>query len=163
MDRIYILIKRKPISSTSYIGLIEKLYEHFFGIENITLEGFFEIWMKWRAEETNTSAKTIKEDRFMWNSLLKGKDITLVPLKTLTVQDFIKYFRSITKNRALTRKRFNNLKSILNGMLYLAIEPENNDVFPYTEDERIRIINHLGDDLYSLAIKLDFYLNHQNW
>ena len=83
-----------------------------------------------------------------------------------------------TKNRNMTRKKFNNLKSILNGMLYLAVEQgiithnclndinynqfpykaEDNDVFPYTEQERVQIINHLGDDLYDLAIKLDFYL-----
>lgn len=176
--RVYILINRKTFSGTSYIGLIEKLYDHFFGIENISLEGFFEIWMKWRIDETSTSSKTIKEDQFMWNTFLKGNDITIIPLKTLTALDFIRYFRSITKDRTLTRKRFNNLKSILNGMLYLAIEyqiidhnclrdinyknfaykAENVDVFPYTEDERIKIINHLGNDLYSLAIKLDFYL-----
>lgn len=99
-------------------------------------------------------------------------------LKDLTVHDFIRYFRNITKDRSMTRKKFNNLKSILNGMLYLAIErgiiernclqdinykqfpykSENRDIFPYTEEERMLIINHLGDDLYSLAIKLDFYL-----
>ena len=176
--RVYILIKRKPFSSTSYIGLIEKLYEHFFGIENVTMEEFFEIWMKWRAEETSASAKTIKEDRFIWNAQLKGKEITLVPLKSLTVQDYIRYFRSITKERTMTRKKFNNLKSVLNGILYLAVEQgiiernclqdinykqfpyksEGNDVFPYTEEERTRIINHLGNDIYDLAVKLDFYL-----
>ena len=33
------------------------------------------------------------------------------------------------------------------------------DVFPYTEDERLRIINHLdNDDFYSLAIKFDFHM-----
>lgn len=176
--RVYILIKRKPFSSTSYVGLVEKLYEHFFSIENISMEKFFDIWMKWREEETCVSAKTLREYRFIWKGQLQGKDITLVPLKTLTVHDFIKFFRSITKDRTMTRKKFNNLKSLLNGMLYLAIEKgiiernvlqdinykqfaykaEDAQVFPYTEEERIRIINHLGDDFYSLAIKLDFYL-----
>lgn len=37
---IYLIVKRKPISSISYIGLIDKLYEHFFGIQNVTLEQF---------------------------------------------------------------------------------------------------------------------------
>lgn len=177
--RIYLIVKRKPISSTSYIGLIDKLYEHFFGIKNVTMEQFFEIWMKWRDEETSVSKKTIKENRFLYNALLKGNLITKLPLKELTVQHYIKYFRSITKERELTRKRFNDLKSIMNGMLYLAVEQgildhnclrdinyrqftykaENSDVFPYTEEERLRIINHLNnDDLYSLAIKFDFYM-----
>ncbi len=67
----------------------------------------------------------------------------------------------------------------MNGIIYFAVEkeivernclrdisyrqfnykPENNDIIPYTEKERLQIINHLpNDDLYSLAIKLDFYL-----
>lgn len=177
--RIYFIVKRKPISSTNYIGLIDKLYEHFFGIKNVTMEQFFEIWMKWRDGETSVSKKTIKENRFLYNALLKENLITKLPLKELTVQDYIKYFRSITKGRELTRKRFNDLKSIMNGMLYLAVEQgildhnclrdlnyrqfsykaENSDVFPYTEEERLCIINYLdGDDWYSLAIKFDFYM-----
>lgn len=162
--RIYLIVKRKPISSTSYIGLIDKLYEHFFGIQNVTLEQFFEIWLKWRDEETSVSKKTIKENRCLYNSLLMNNPITKIPLKDLIVQDYIKYFRSITKDRELTRKRFNDLKSIMNGMLYLAVEQgildrnclkdinyrqftykaEDTDVLPYTEEERLLIINHLN-------------------
>lgn len=179
--RIYLIVNRKSITSTSYPGLIDKLYEHFYGIQSCSLDDFFEVWVKWRTEETSTSQKTIKEDRFLWNSLLKAQEITKIPMKDLKVQDYIDYFRQITKNRKLTRKRFNNLKSILNSMLYLAVEKgiishnclndinykqftfkaENNDVRPYTEEERRRIIDLLSsraDDFYSLAILLDFHL-----
>lgn len=117
--------------------------------------------MKWRDEETSVSKKTIKENRFLYNALLKDNPITKAPLKDLTVQDYIKYFRNITKSRELTRKRFNDLKSIMNGMLYLAVEQgildcnclrdinyrqftyksEDTDVFSYTEEERLLIIN----------------------
>ena len=176
--RRYFIINRKPISSSTYEGLIEKLYNHFFGIEAATMETYFEIWMKWREEETSVSKKTIKENRFLWNSLLKDQDITFITLKDLTAQKLIIYFRNITKGRQLTRKRFNDLKSIMNGILYLAVEngiiehnclrdinykqftykAENTNITPYTEEERLQIIDHLGDDFYSLAIKLDFYL-----
>lgn len=177
--RVYLLVNRKTISSTTYIGLIDKLYNHFFGIENTNLNDFFEVWIKWRQEESGVSEKTIKENRFLWNALLKDREITLIPLKSLTVQDYITYFRNITKDRQLTRKRFNDLKSILNGILYLAVEQgiiqhnclrdinyrqftykaENTEIHPYTEEERRQIIEHLTDhDFYSLAIKFDFYL-----
>ena len=122
--------------------------------------------------------KTIKENRFLWNSLLKGQDITLILLKELTAKDLITYFRNITRGRQTTRKRFNDIKSIMNGILYLAVEnniiernylrdinykqftykAENTSITPYLEKERLQIINHLGNDFYSLAIKLDFYL-----
>lgn len=177
-SRIYLIVKRKPISSTNYIGLIEKLYDHFFLTATPTMEEYFETWMQWRATESSVTEKTIKENRFLWNALLKDREITKVPLNNLSVKDYIRYFRIITKDRQLTRKRFNDLKSIMNGMLYLAVEnevidhnclrdinfkqfafkTEGNNIKPYTEDERLRIINHLGNDFYDLAIKLDFHL-----
>lgn len=176
--RKYFIIKRKPISSSTYEGLIDKLYDQFFGATAATMETYFETWMEWREKETNVSRKTIRENRFMWNSLLKDQEITLIPLKDLTAKDLIIYFRNVTKGRQLTRKHFNDLKSIMNGILYLAVEndiiernclrdinykqfsykAENTRITPYTEEERLQIINHLGDDFYSLAIKLDFYL-----
>lgn len=179
--RIYIIIKRKAISSTSYVGLIEKLYDHFYSIESATMEQYFEIWMEWRAAETSVSQKTLKENRFLWNSMLKGTDITLVPLKSLKVQNYISYFRRITKGRKITRKRFNDLKSIMNGILYLAVEndiidrnclrdinykqftykAENTNITPYSEEERFMIIEYLShndSDFYSLAILFDFHL-----
>ena len=178
--RIYILIKRKTISSTNYPDLIDKLYEHYFGIQKISLEDFFEIWMDWREKETSVTPKTRKENRFIWNSLLKDTDFAKQPLKEVQVLDYINFFRHITKDRTLTRKRFNDMKSILNGMLYLAVEKgiishnclndinykqfaykvEQNNCRPYTEEEREQIIKYLSgkDGFYSMAILLDFYL-----
>ncbi len=176
--RIYLIVKRKPISSTNYIGLIEKLYEYFFDTDSPTMEEYFEIWMQWRSTEVSVTEKTIKENRFLWNALLKDQEITKARLNDLTIKNYIHYFRSITKDRQLTRKRFNDLKSIMNGILYLAVEndiinhnclkdinfkqfafkAEENNIKPYTEEERLQIINHLGDDFYDLAIKLDFHL-----
>lgn len=86
------------------------------------MESYFEIWMEWRKQETSVSRKTIKENRFLWNALLKDQDITLIELRSLSAKDLIIFFRNITKGRQLTRKRFNDLKSIMNGILYLAVE-----------------------------------------
>lgn len=178
--RIYILINRKTISSADYPGLIEKLYDHYFGTLNVTLAEYFEIWMKWREEETNVTPKTIKENRFLWNALIKESSLASKKLKDITVQNYISFFRRITKGRTLTRKRFNDMKSILNGMLYLAVEqgiigynclnsinykqfdfkPVNTQITPYTEKDRLRIIEHLSNetDFYSLAILFDFHM-----
>lgn len=176
--RKYLIIQRKSISSCTYEGLIDKLYDYFFGDNTSTMDTYFETWMKWREKETSVSKKTIKENRFMWISLLKDQDITSIPLKDLSAKDLIIYFRNITKGRQTTRKRFNDLKSIMNGILYFAVEndiiernclrdinykqfsykAESTKITPYTEKERLKIINQLGNDFYLLAIKLDFYL-----
>ena len=120
--RPYIIIQRKTISSTSYTGLIDKLYDLYFGINTVTLQDFFEVWMQWRKDESSVSAKTVKENRFLWNRLLRDSELSKRVLRELTVQDYISFFRVLTKTRSLTRKCFNDLKSILNGMMYLAVE-----------------------------------------
>ncbi len=47
--------------------------------------------MHWKKQESGVSEKTMKENRFLWNALLRDKEITLTPLKSLTVQDYITY------------------------------------------------------------------------
>lgn len=162
----------------TYSELIDKLYDFYFGIHNATLENFYPVWVDYRRNELSVKEKTIKENGYIWNSLLKNTDIVKKPIRSLDVADYVSYFRSITKGRTLTRKRFNDMKSVLNGMLYLAVErgiikhnpvndinfgqfaykPENNQIFPYTPAERNIILDYLGSDLYSLAIKLYFCL-----
>lgn len=89
--RNYFIVNRKPISSSTYEGLIDKLYDHFFGDNAVTMKTYFKTWMEWREKEISVSRKTIKENRFMWNSLLKDKEITLIPLNELTAKDLIIY------------------------------------------------------------------------
>jgi len=173
---------QKPLqqkSAATYKELIDKLYDYYFGIRNSAFSNLFPCWIEYRRTEMSVKEKTIKEDIFMWNAYLKDREISQKPLKSLTVKDYISFFRSITKGREMTRKRFNNLKSVMNGILYFAIEkniishnplldinyqqfsfkPENNEIMPYTETERKMILDYLeNDDLYSLAIKLFFHL-----
>ena len=179
--RVYMFVKRQTVSSTSYVGLIEKLYDLAHAEERITLSEYFEVWMKWRAEETATSPKTIRENRFLWNSFLRDDELVAVPLKSLKIRDYLAFFRRITKLRSLTRLRFNDIKSILNGILYLAVENEiidrnclkdinykqfpykakTDNIAPYTEEERQMIIDYLsqkGDDFYSISILFAFHV-----
>ena len=168
--------KTKQILAKDETALYDKLYDFYFGEKNSSLSDLLPLWLKWRAEETSVTKKTIKENTYLWNAFLKDSWIAITPLKQLKTKEFIQYFRSITKNRTLTRKRFNDVKSVMNGIIYYAIEneivehnhlkdinyrqfaykPESPGTLPYTEEERKRMMKHLPDDLYSLAIKLDF-------
>jgi hypothetical protein len=134
------------------------------------------LWLKWRDEETSVTKKTIRENTYLWNTFLRDSWIATTPLKQLKSKEFTQYFRSITKNRTLTCKRFNDIKSVMNSIIYYAIEneivehnylkdinyrefaykPETHEKLPYSEEERRLMMNHLPDDLYSLAIKMDF-------
>ena len=171
--------EEKQISGKNEADLYTKLYDFYFGENNATLESLYPQWITWRKEQACVSPKTIKENGYLWNAYLKDTPLSKVPLRMLKPKDFIKFFREITKGGLITRKRFNDMKSVLNGIIYYAIEleiiehnylrdinykqfrykAENNDILPFTEEERIKIINHLpDDDLYSLAIKFDFHM-----
>lgn len=171
--------KLKQVTASTYEELICKLYDFYFGKLTATLETLYPKWVEFRITESSVKEKTIKENGYLWNAHLQGQPITKRPIKNLTPLDFIKFFRTLTKGRTMTRKRFNDMKSVVNGIYYYAIEndivrhnplleinyqqfsykPENNVVIPFTEEERLMMLEHVPDnDLYDLAIKLDFYL-----
>ena len=171
--------EEKQVSGKSEADLHTKLYDFYFGESNSTLETLYPQWLKWREEQASVSPKTIKENSYLWNAYLKDTPISKVPIRLLKPKDFIKFFREVTKGGEVTRKRFNDMKSVLNGIIYYAIEleiiehnylrdinykqfrykAENNNILPFTEEERLKIIAHLpNDDLYSLALKFDFHM-----
>ncbi len=178
--RNYIYINRKQVIGKDYKDLINRLYDHFFGASSSTLESLFPDWMIWRRDHTKTSNKTLQEDKFLWNAMFADTDIVKIPIISLKPKDFIKFFREITKDRQITRKRFNNGKSILNSIYYYAIEqeivesnplqdinyrtfsykPVNDKVDIFTLDERTRLLEYLEkiENIYSLAIQLDFHI-----
>lgn len=58
----------------------------------------------------------------MWNAYFKDKSIVKIPIKDLNATEFIKFFRAMLKAESMTRKRFNDAKSVLNRLFYYAIE-----------------------------------------
>ncbi|WP_024348116.1 tyrosine-type recombinase/integrase [Lacrimispora indolis] len=175
--RHYIYINRQQIVGKDENDLINKLYNHFF---HSTLEGLFEEWLIWRRDCTHVSNKTIKENIFLWNAYFKDKCIVKVPIEKLKAMDFIKFFRAMLKAEPITRKRFNDAKSVLNGLFYYAIElgtveynpikeinfrqfqfkPVNGKKEIFTLEERRLLLDYLEpiNDIFSLAVQLDFYL-----
>ncbi len=178
--QFYIYIDRKQYTATTYNGLLDLLYEREYGRERSSLADLYPEWMLWRRDNSPVCDKTLKEDTHNWNAFLKDDPISEIPLADLTPKDFIRLFRSWTKDRTLTRKRFNNIKSLINGIYYYAIEdgivthnpikdinsrqfsfkPVNNDDDVFTCKERKALLEYLAnnDSIYSLAIQLDFQL-----
>lgn len=178
--QFYIIIERKQITATTLDGLYRKLWELEFGRQNASLSILYPEWMIWKRDNTSVCVKTLKEYTFIWDRYLKDKPLTEIPLKDLTTKDYISFFRKLTKNRDLTKKKFTNIKSLLNGIYFYAIEqeivscnpirdidckqfsfkPVNHSDGAFTTIERELLLNHLKDNdtIYSLAIQLDFCL-----
>lgn len=144
-----------------------------------TFTSLFPRWQSWRRSELLVTEKTLKEDFYVFNVFLAHDPLSSVPVCSLSSKDYIDFFRKVTRGRAITRKKFNNLKSVMNGLLFYAVElgelecnplldinykqfkfkVVNSEVLPFSEAERFSIINYLPDDnIYDLAIKLMFYL-----
>ncbi len=175
--RNYIYIKRKQFIGNDRMDLINKLYDHFYGT---SLEGLYPDWLRWRRDCTHVSNKTIKENTFLWNAYFKDKPLVKIPIKDLKATDFIKFFRAMLLEEPMTRKRFNDAKSVLNGIFYYAIENETVAYNPikeinfcqfqfepinekkdiFTLAERQLLLNYLKPikDIFSLGVQLDFYL-----
>ena len=178
--RAYLYINRKQINAPSYNALIDKLYEMEYGRNNYSLTDLYPEWMLWRRDYTPVCDKTLKEDVNNWKHYLQDEPLSQVPLKDILPKDFIRLFRKWTKDRQMTRKKFNNVKSLINGIYYYAIEdgivehnpikdinskqfpfkPVNNDDDVFTIEERKKLLTYLANnnDMYSLAVQLDFQL-----
>lgn len=178
--RPYVYIKRKQIVAPNYEALIDKLYDMEYGRANSSLADLFPEWMLWRRDYTAVTDKTLRMDVNSWKQYLQDEPLSQVPLIDILPKDFIRLFRKWTKDRQMTRKQFNNVKSLINGIYYYAIEdgivehnpikdinskqfpfkPVNNDDDVFTLEERKKLLAYLAsnDDMYSLAIQLDFQL-----
>lgn len=132
----------------------------------------------WRRDTTKVANKTLKKNQFLWNSLYKDTDIVKKPMSSLTPQDFSQFFRIMTKDGTLTKKRFNDGKSTLNSLYSYALEVgiatnnpilsvncrgmnfkvENKRLNIYTMEQRKKLLEYLStkNDIYSLAIQLHF-------
>ncbi len=87
-----------------------------------TLSDIFEDWIDFRKNHTATSIGTIEDNISDWKTYYSGSELVKKPLKELTPVDVIKFFRELTKDRAYTKKRVNNIKSVLSGMISYAVE-----------------------------------------
>lgn len=122
--RYYIYINRQQIIAPTYPQLLDKLTDFYFGPDTLSLKDIFADWMIWRRDTTKVTNKTLKENQFLWNSLYRDTEIVKKPISQLTTKDFSIFFRILTKDGTLTRKKFNDGKSILNSMFAYAIEAD---------------------------------------
>lgn len=157
--------------------LIDKLYEYYF---NNTLEDVYKQWVKHRSKTKIVSGKTIEEDIGIWNRFLAKSEVSQMQIAEIKPKHLMKLFQTWTGNGLITRKDFNNRKSVLNGIFRFAVLNEVITYNPitsipcndlkyklplakkkaYTIEERAALLSYLQTlepDAYILAIMLAFY------
>lgn len=181
-NQYYVIIKRKQITCSHRNGLLEKLRRMEYSEDFITLADYYPGFMLWKRDFTSTSGTTLKFYDSIWNGLLNKSHIVYMPIEEIQTIHFMNYFRMITMSREMSRKRFNNIKTVFNELYSYLIEngvvqhnpikecnikhlcfkpisDNSNEVFTIKEREiLIAYLESLEDDIYSLAILLDFCL-----
>lgn len=170
----------KQFTASSESELYKRLYDFFYGDQNITLAQVFPRFMLYRRDMGKVTEKTILENAKDWKKFLEDSDIVKVPIRDLKTKDFIRFFEEITKDRTLTRKRVTNIKSLLNKLFAYCIREELTDNNPilnidfsdfnyyvpdnsnqvYSIENRDKLLAYLHDikEPFALAIQLDFQL-----
>lgn len=170
----------KQFTASSESELYMRLYDFFYGDQNITLAQVFPRFMRYRRDMGKVTEKTILENAKDWKTFLADSDIVKVPIRDLKTKDFIRFFEEITKARTLTRKRVTNIKSLLNKLYAYCIREELTDYNPilsidfsefnyfvpdnadqvYSIENRDKLLAYLHDikEPFALAIQLDFQL-----
>ncbi|MFR5584791.1 MAG: hypothetical protein ACLTLQ_14175 [[Clostridium] scindens] len=98
--------------------MIDKLYEYYF--DNI-LEDVYKNWIQHRSETKIVSGKTIEEDIGIWNRFIADSEIATMQIVDIKPKHLMKLFQLWTGNGQITRKDFNNRKSVLNGIFRYAV------------------------------------------
>ena len=155
-------------------------YKQTHGPTNPTLAQIYPHWLRWR-RDTGTEPKTIEENSNEWKRFVALTPFANKRIKSIRPVDLEDFFLSITKQHAITYRRFSNVKGVLRSIFRYAIRQGILEVNPldkldfsdfkrrckaegykenYTMEERAMILAYLEDktDIYSLAIQLSFYL-----
>lgn len=175
--------KAVEIYDRSDIACMNKAYELLVGSpEKITMESLWEDYLTIRKADPDVATSTIERDICLWRKHCEDQPITQRPVKELRASEIKKFYKSRTAGKAITRKELNNLKSILNGLLALAVDRDilqanpaaavmtkdirckvvHNEGLVYTREERDTLLAYLDaqePSLYSLAICLMFCLD----
>lgn len=154
-----IKIEGKQYQGSTKERLYEKLYALDYGNQNASMEDLFPDWMIWRRDNTPVSPRTLKNVKAEWE-ILKDEPLVEIPIRKVCAADLIEMYRRWTRNRSMTAKRFNNLKSIINGLFGYAnqigievsnpnhdinmrqfpMKAVNNDYNVYTQEDRKAIL-----------------------
>lgn len=172
-----------------YFGASEKnVLQKIFDImytdrkSKATIKEVFDAWHLERVSDPDVSSNTNYKDQLGYDTWIAGTKIESIPMRNITIDDLNALFKSITKDRNVTKSRFNNFKSSLNLLWDYAVgdyracdhniarelkgtrykfKPSKNSVSDvYTTEEINRLWRYMMEKntVYSLACALAFCL-----
>ena len=112
--------KLGKITSKSYEGLIEKLYQHYLeGTTSIVLKDLWPEVMVWKRNQI--SGKTLKEADRLWKKYYASDPISSKKITEIGMKDWKKFFAKIITANGLTRKQFSEIRTVANYIVRYCI------------------------------------------
>lgn len=157
--------------------LIDKLYDYYF-LSSLTT--VYKEWIRYLTRTAIVAPKTIEENMSIWRRFLENEKIAKMQISEIKPRHIKELFETWTGNGKITRKDFNNRKSVLNGIFsyafwnekisYNPVKGFSNNQFKfkmpnavkkaYTVEQRSMLLEYLETlepDAYVLGIMLAFH------
>ena len=120
--------ERQQVSAPSYEELISKLYDYYNDRKkDYTIKDLYEEWIANREKQVLNEMldlKTVKRDEEHWEKYYAGTKLVITPVKKITTKMLNEFLNASITAFKLSRKEFNNMKTILIAVLTLAMDME---------------------------------------
>ncbi len=120
--------ERQQISAPTYEELISKLYDYYNDRKkDYTIKDLYEEWIANRDKQVldeMLDLKTVKRDEEHWEKYYAGTKLVTTPVKKITTKMLNEFLNASITAFKLSRKEFNNMKTILNAVYTLAMDME---------------------------------------
>jgi integrase len=103
-------------------GLLWKLYDFYFGEGNFSFCDVYDIWHSIRTSDPDIAYRTTKREQGYYIKYIVNNPIGSYPISAITSPMLAQYFKDISAGRKMTRKNFNNIKTIFNLVFDYAVE-----------------------------------------
>ena len=119
---------RQQISAPTYSELINKLYDYYNEKKyDYTVFDLFKIWVEARMKQALLEIidiKTVRRDEQHWNKYYKDSNLITMPVRKVTTKKLNEFLNDSITTHKLSRKEYNNMKTILIAVFRIAIDKE---------------------------------------
>lgn len=120
--------KRQQIAAPSYVELISKLYDYYNDRKSdYTISDLYELWVEKRKKQSVEGiidVKTVKRDEQHWRKYYADNKLVTIPIKKITTRMLNDFLNDSVTTFKLSRKEFNNMKTILHAVFQIALDKE---------------------------------------
>lgn len=179
--------------------IIDELFKHYYleASKDITVKEVYKLWLIERESNKRISSLTVEHNKADWERYWAGRPLTDkeiragkeqfdrssildMKIKDVKVRDIRKRYEELTGDGRITKRTFNNLRSVINGVFAYAYdhdipcidasrvsctglyfkEEEDHSELVYTKEEVDKLLSYLEglreQNRYTLAIRLMF-------